>query len=152
MFQVFSCHFELISGLLANPKCELGEVEKAMIQVVAWHSQLILGPKTSPKGDELTGYRPSQSPLLCKPSRTFYGRRKYLSTHFLKWSLLWRLVLLYLRRSQEGDETDRGFRLGRLVWSTNFDLVFVRGRISLRCLASRKKNATAWKSVGAWTV
>ena len=44
---------------------------------------------------EPTGYRSSQSPLPCKLSRTFYGRM-YLSTHFLLWSLLWRLVRLYL--------------------------------------------------------
>ena len=31
-------------------------------------------------------------------------------------------------KSREGEETDRGFLLGRLVWSPDFDLVFVRGR------------------------
>ena len=52
----------------------------------------------------------------------------------------------------EGDETDRGFLLCRLVWSTDSDLVFVRGRRSLRWLASQKKNVAAWNSFGARTV
>ena len=100
---------------------------------------------------EPTGYRSSQSPLPCKPSRTFHGRM-YLSTHFLLWSLLWRLVRLYLSSLREGEETDQGFLLCRLVSSTDSDLVFVRGSIFLRWLASRKKNVTAWNSGGAWTL
>ena len=101
---------------------------------------------------EPTGYRSSRSPLPCKPSRTFYGRRKYLSPHFLIWSLLWRLVRLYLWRSREGEETDRSFLLGRLVWSMDSDWGFVRGRISVRWLASRNKDVAALNSGGAWTV
>jgi len=34
--------FELIFGLLTNTKCDLVEVEKALFQGLAWHSQLIL--------------------------------------------------------------------------------------------------------------
>ena len=42
---------ELIFGLLTNPKCDLVEVERAMFQVCAWHSQVILDLWTSPKCD-----------------------------------------------------------------------------------------------------
>jgi len=36
---------------LANPKFDLREVEKVMFQGIAWHSQLILGLWSSPKCD-----------------------------------------------------------------------------------------------------
>jgi len=51
MIQVVKCHFELIFGLLTNPKCELVELQIAMIEVFAWHSQLIFDLCTSPKSD-----------------------------------------------------------------------------------------------------
>ena len=34
MIQVVANHWELIFSLLTNPKCEIGEVEKAMFQGV----------------------------------------------------------------------------------------------------------------------
>jgi len=43
--------FELIFGPLTNPKCDLGVVEKAMFQIPALHSQLILVLSTSAKCD-----------------------------------------------------------------------------------------------------
>ena len=51
MFQGVACDFELIFGLLANPKCDMGEIEKVMFQGLTWHTQLILGLWTTPKCD-----------------------------------------------------------------------------------------------------
>ena len=47
MFQGLACHFELIFGLLTIPKCDLGDIEKAMFQGLEWHSQFIFGLWTS---------------------------------------------------------------------------------------------------------
>ena len=41
MFQGLASQFELIFGLLTIQKCEFGEVEKAIFQVVARHCELI---------------------------------------------------------------------------------------------------------------
>ena len=42
---------ELIFCLMTNPKCNLDEVEKTMIQVVEWHYEDILCFLTNPKRD-----------------------------------------------------------------------------------------------------
>jgi len=36
-FPVVARHCELIFCLMTNPNCDLGEVEKAMLQVAEWH-------------------------------------------------------------------------------------------------------------------
>jgi len=41
MFQVVARHCELIICLLTSPKCDLGEVGKAMIQLVEWNFEVI---------------------------------------------------------------------------------------------------------------
>jgi len=43
MIQVVANHWELIFFLFTSPKCELGEVEKAMYLGLEWHSQIIFG-------------------------------------------------------------------------------------------------------------
>ena len=40
MFQGLAWHFLLILGLWASPKCDLDEVEKAMIQFVECHFEV----------------------------------------------------------------------------------------------------------------
>jgi len=47
MIQGVAFHFELIFGLLTIPKCDLGELEKTMLQGLVWHSPLIFGLWTS---------------------------------------------------------------------------------------------------------
>ena len=49
MFQVDARQRELIFFLLTNPKCDLGEVEKAMIQVVECHFEVIICSLTNQK-------------------------------------------------------------------------------------------------------
>jgi len=49
MFQWFALHFGIIFCLLNSPKCDLGEVERAMFQVVAKHFELIFYLLISPK-------------------------------------------------------------------------------------------------------
>jgi len=51
MFQVVARHCEFIFSLLTNPKCVLGEVEKAKFHVVARHWEHISFLLTSPKFD-----------------------------------------------------------------------------------------------------
>ena len=41
IFLLFARHCELIFCLFTSPKCDLDEVEKAMIQVVEWHFEVI---------------------------------------------------------------------------------------------------------------
>jgi len=43
MFQVVARHWELIFFLLTNPKCDLGEFEKAMFQGLPCYFELIIG-------------------------------------------------------------------------------------------------------------
>jgi len=48
MFQVVARHWKLIFFLTTNPKCDLGEVEKAMFHVLACHFEIIFGLLTIP--------------------------------------------------------------------------------------------------------
>ena len=43
MFEVVARHWEIFFFLLSSPKCDLGEVKKAMFQGLAWHFELIFG-------------------------------------------------------------------------------------------------------------
>ena len=43
MFQVVARHCKLIFFLLTSPKCDLGEIEKAMSQDFTCHFELIFG-------------------------------------------------------------------------------------------------------------
>jgi len=51
MFQVVARQWEFIFLLLTSPKCDLGEVEKAMFKLLICHSELIFGIFTIPKCD-----------------------------------------------------------------------------------------------------
>jgi len=49
MFQVVALPSEFIFNFLNSPNSDLGEVEKAMFQGLAWHLELIFGLLTSTK-------------------------------------------------------------------------------------------------------
>jgi len=51
MLHMVARHLEIIFFFLISPKCDLGEVEKAMLQLLACHFELIFGPFTIPKCD-----------------------------------------------------------------------------------------------------
>jgi len=51
MLQLIICHYELIFGIFTIPKYDFVEGEEALFQAHAWHYQPILGLCTSPKCD-----------------------------------------------------------------------------------------------------
>ena len=49
--QVVERHLEVIFSILTNPKFHFGQVEKSMFQMVSWYWKLIFFLLTSPKYD-----------------------------------------------------------------------------------------------------
>ena len=71
---------------------------------------------------EPTSLRLSQCLLLCKASRTFYGRKLHF-THFHIWASLWRLV--YFLCEGHGRGRKRSFLRRRLCLSADSDFGFL---------------------------
>jgi len=74
MLQLLANHRELIFFFCTSPKCDLGEVEKAMFQVVANYWGLIYFLLTNPKSD------------LCEVEKAMFQRVAY---HFESFSASW---------------------------------------------------------------
>ena len=71
MFQGLACQFELIFGLLTITYYDLGDVVKALFQVVARDCEFIFSSLTSPKCD------------LCEVKNYVSSGFQALQTHFL---------------------------------------------------------------------